>query len=185
MSQPQDLTAHLTALLFVSAEPLTLRAAAAALQVSELEVENAARRLAESPPAGLMLQRHNGAIQLATAPSAAPYVRRLMGTPEVQRLSKAALEVLALVAYRQPITRSEIDAVRGVSSDRAVATLVARGLIEEVGRREGVGRATLLGTSVGFLEYLGIGSLDDLPRLEELGGQMGQPLAEGSPTSSG
>lgn len=164
-----DLLPHLVALLFVSSEPLPLAAAARALQRPLEEVQAAAERLHACPPPGLLLQRHGDVLQLATAPESAPYVRRLLGQPEAARLSKAALEVLALVAYRQPITRAEIDAIRGVSSDRAVQTLLARGLIEEVGRKETAGRPALLGTTMAFLEYLGLSSLAELPRLDAPG----------------
>ena len=156
---------HLVALLFVSPEPLALDAAARALEVGMPDIEALVEGLSAAPPSGLIVQRHNGTIQLATAPQSAPYVRRLLGMPDAVRLSKAALEVLALIAYRQPVTRSEIDAVRGVASDRSIHTLLARGLIEEVGRRETAGKPALLGTTVGFLEYLGVRSLDELPRL--------------------
>jgi len=84
------------------------------------------------------------------------------------KLSRATLEVLAIVAYRQPSTRADIDQLRGVNSDRAVATLLAHGLIEEVGRRETVGRPVLFGTSLQLLERMGISSLADLPSLDEL-----------------
>ena len=82
---------------------------------------------------------------------------------DVRNLSRAALEVLAVIAYRQPATRAEIEAIRGVNGDRAISTLLARGLIEEVGRRETVGRPVMFGTTLGFLEHLGLRSLEDLP----------------------
>jgi len=100
--------------------------------------------------------------------SAARFVERLLGGPVVSRLSRAALEVLAIVAYRQPVTRAEIEAVRGVNSERALETLLGRGLVAEVGRRDTVGRPVLLGTTPGFLDYLGLRSLADLPPLPEV-----------------
>ena len=161
--RPDDLLPHLVALLFVSSEPLSIEAARQALGASDSAVTETIERLAALPPPGLMLQRHQDTLQLVTAPTSLAYVRRLRGIPEVAQLSKAALEVLALVAYRQPVTRAEIDAVRGVASDRALATLIGRGLVDEIGRRDTVGRPALLGTTMRFLEFLGIGSLDDLP----------------------
>jgi segregation and condensation protein B len=92
-------------------------------------------------------------------------VERFLGAPPPARLSRAALEALAIVAYRQPVTRGEIDAVRGVDSDSAVSTLLSRGLIAEVGRRETLGRPALLATTPECLQYLGIRSLDELPPL--------------------
>jgi segregation and condensation protein B len=114
-------------------------------------------------PPSLLLQRDDDRLQLVTAPASARYVRRLRGLEDQTRLSRAALEVLSVVAYRQPATRAEIEAIRGVNGDRALATLLARGLVDEVGRRDTVGRPVEFGTTLGFLEHMGLGSLDDLP----------------------
>ena len=119
---------------------LTVAELARLLGVRPTHVNRIARRLAESPPPGLLLQRDDDRFQLVTAPASARYIRRLRGLEEQARLSRAALEVLAVVAYRQPATRAEIEAIRGVNGDRALATLLARGLIAEVGRRDTVGR---------------------------------------------
>lgn len=162
---PKELAAHLTALLFVSEEPLAIDTAARVLEVERSAVEAAASYLQQQPPPGLLVQRSNGHLALSSCPRSTPYVERFLGSPEATRLSRAALEVLALVAYWQPVTRAEIESVRGVNSDSAVATLLARGLLVEVGRRETVGHPTLLGTSDDFLRYLGIGSLEELPPL--------------------
>jgi segregation and condensation protein B len=161
-----DLLAHLTALLFVADEPLDLGLVARVLEVPSAELEQLVARLVESPPAGLILQRHGKQIQLATHPASTEYIRRLRGLSEPQRLSRAALEVLSLVAYRQPITRGEIEAVRGVNSDHALETLLARGLVVEVGRRETLGRPMLFATTLEFLQLAGLRSLDELPPLE-------------------
>jgi segregation and condensation protein B len=156
---------HLTALLYAAEEPLALEQAARLLEAPLPMVQAAAGQLDAAPPPGLMLQHHGDALRLVTAPASARYVERLLGGPGVARLSRAAQEVLAIVAYRQPVTRAEIDALRGVNSDRALETLLGRGLVAEVGRREGVGRPVLLGTTAGFLDYLGLRSLDELPPL--------------------
>lgn len=116
---------------------------------------------------GIRLQRHGDQVQLVTAPEAAPAVERFLGLEGAVRLSSAALETLAVIAYRQPVTRAQIEQVRGVSADRAIATLLAHGLIEEVGRLETVGRPALFGTTVEFLEHFGLQSLADLPPLPE------------------
>jgi len=160
------LLAHLTALLYAAEEPLPLDEAARVLEVAPAEVEAAAARLAASPPPGLAVQWHGAALRLVTAPSSARYVERLLGGPGVTRLSRAALEVLAIVAYRQPVTRAELEALRGVNSERALDTLLRRGLVAEVGRRETLGRPVLLGTTPAFLDYLGLSSLAELPPLE-------------------
>jgi segregation and condensation protein B len=104
-------------------------------------------------------------LQLTTAPTASAAVERYLGSPPPVRLSRAALEALAVIAYRQPVTRGEIDSVRGVNSDSAVATLLTRGLVTEVGRRETVGRPALLATTPECLQYLGLKSLAELPPL--------------------
>jgi segregation and condensation protein B len=112
-----------------------------------------------------MVIRSGDLVHLATAPKSAPAVERFFGTPPPVRLSRAALEALAIIAYRQPVTRAEIEAVRGVNSDSAVATLLARGLVSEVGRRDTAGRPALLGTTPDFLHYLGVSHLEQLPPL--------------------
>jgi segregation and condensation protein B len=163
----RQLLGHLTALLFVADEPLELSLLARLLDVRPAEVERAAEALRAEPPAGLIVQRDGRRITLASAPDSADYVRRLRGTAGPQRLSRAALEVLAIVAYRQPATRAEIEAIRGVNSDHALETLVVRGLVTEVGRRESLGRPALFGTTLDFLALAGLSSLDDLPPAEQ------------------
>lgn len=110
-----------------------------------------------------------GAWQFATAPECAAWVRTLVGAKNrPPRLTQPALETLAVVAYRQPVTRAEIEQIRGVAVDGVLATLKERGLVAEVGRAEAVGRPVQLGTTAGFLEYFGLASLDDLPAADEL-----------------
>jgi segregation and condensation protein B len=159
----ETLAGHLVALLFAADEPLPVAELARLLDVRPSHLQRVARVLSDGPPPGLLLQRDGDRLQLVTAPASARYIRRLRGLEEQARLSRAALEVLAVVAYRQPATRAEIEAIRGVNGDRALATLLARGLIAEVGRRDTVGRPVLFGTTLGFLEHLGLRSLDDLP----------------------
>src|SRR5699024_9381495 len=93
------------------------------------------------------------------------YLVKLLETPQSSKLSQAALETLAIIAYKQPITRIEIEEIRGVNSERAVRTLMARSLIKEVGRKEAIGRPILFGTTVDFLTYFGLVSLEELPPL--------------------
>ena len=160
-----ELAAHLTALLFAADEPLALERVARLVEVPLAAVRVAAEALEQAPPPGLAVQRVNEALRLVSAPGSAPFVERLLGGPPIARLSRAAQEVLAIVAYRQPVTRAEIDALRGVNSERALETLVARGLVAEVGRKDTIGRPVLLGTTAGFLDYLGLRALTDLPPL--------------------
>jgi segregation and condensation protein B len=112
---------------------------------------------------GVQIVEVAGAFQMTTIPEHAPYFERLAMAPTRSSLSQAALETLAIVAYKQPITRIEIEEIRGVKSDRAIQTLVAKELIQEVGRADAVGRPILYGTSKQFLEYFGLRSLSDLP----------------------
>jgi segregation and condensation protein B len=161
-----ELAAQLVGVLFAAAAPLTSSDAARVLDVSPDRLEQVCGYLDEYPPLGLALQRHADEIQLTTSPAVSAAVERYLGAPPPVRLSRAALEALAVVAYRQPVTRSEIDFVRGVNSDSAVATLVGRGLVAEVGRKESVGRPALLATTAECLQYLGLRSLADLPPLE-------------------
>jgi segregation and condensation protein B len=163
----QTLAAQLVSVLFVSAVPLTTADAARALDLSTERLAEVCASLVREPPRGLALQQHGDTLQLTTAPGSAAVVERFLGAPPPVRLSRAALEALAVIAYRQPATRGEIDAVRGVNSDSAVATLLSRGLVAEVGRRETVGRPALLATTAECLHYLGITSLAELPPLPE------------------
>jgi segregation and condensation protein B len=159
-----ELLGHLIALLFAADEPLPLDDLARLLEIRQPVLQRVVRQLADQPPPGLLLQRDEDRLQLVTAPASARYIRRLRGLEDQARLSRAALEVLAVIAYRQPATRAEIEAIRGVNGDRALATLLARGLVAEVGRRDTVGRPVMFGTTLGFLEHLGLPSLDDLPK---------------------
>ncbi len=163
------LAAHLVAVLFAAAGPVSLEDAARYLDVSTERLSRVCAVLDREPPPGLALQRFEDRLQLITAPSSATVVERFLGSPAPVRLSRAALEALAVTAYRQPVTRGEIDAVRGVNSDTAVATLLARGLVSEVGRRETVGRPALLAVTPECLQYLGLRSLAELPPLPDSG----------------
>jgi segregation and condensation protein B len=168
--QPSDvsdaeLAAHLTAVLFAAASPLSLTDAARILDIELDRLDDVCSRLEREPPIGLALQRHDERLQLITSPGSAAVIERFLGTPPPVRLSRAALEALAVIAYRQPVTRGEIDAVRGVNSDSAVTTLLTRSLVSEVGRRETAGRPTLLAITPDCLQYLGLHSVDELPPL--------------------
>jgi segregation and condensation protein B len=124
-------------------------------------------------------------VQLVTAPESREAVQRYLGAARPPAFSRAALEALTVVAYRQPVTRAEIEAARGVNSDRAIHTLLARGLIEEVGQRQVIGRPMQYGTGFAFLEYFGLSSLADLPRIDQLEPPQADPTAIGMRTSAG
>lgn len=159
----------LEALLFTAGEPLPASALARAASVSEASVRRALSQLADDYKArGLrLLDDGQGNYQVGHAPEYAVYVEQLLGSGPGSRLSRAALETLAIIAYRQPCTRPEIEAIRGVNSDRLMATLEQRGLIEESGQSEGVGRPKLYRTTIKFFEYFGLSGPSDLPPLPE------------------
>lgn len=154
-------------LLFVAGEPVSVAQLARALDAPADAVEAALEDLAAQCQArGVRVQRHGETAQLVSAPEAARAVGRFLGVQATGRLSSAALEVLAIIAYRQPLTRAEIDVIRGVDSSGTLRALLARDLVHEVGRRETLGRPILYGTTPAFLQQFGLTSLADLPPLE-------------------
>jgi segregation and condensation protein B len=116
---------------------------------------------------GISIVQFAGSYQLATKKENSPYLKKLVESPTTTTLSQAALETLAIIAYKQPITRAEIEEIRGVKTERPIHTLVGKVLIKEVGRAEGTGRAILYGTTNEFLDYFGLRSLKELPPLPE------------------
>ncbi len=175
------LEVKLEALLFASPGPVTIDQLATALEVGPAAVKAALSNLeTQYADRGLRIQYHQGGAQMTSAPEYAPEIERLLQLDSQAHLSRAALEVLAIVTYRQPITRPEIDSIRGVNSDSSIKTLHRYGLIEEIGRTSGPGRPILYGTSGEFLQHFGISSLDQLPEIE---GES-QPQ-EGGPDHSG
>jgi segregation and condensation protein B len=165
-SDPLDIPAALEALLFVSSEPVSPLQLATTLELSVSSVEEGLKQLdGELQRRGLRLQRHGGRVQLTTAPELAELVERYLGLEATSRLSRAALETLAIVAYQQPVTRPYIEGVRGVSSDGVMKSLLGKGLIQEFGRAEGPGRPILYGTAPDFLQHFGLNSLTELPPL--------------------
>ena len=158
----------LEAILMVVEEPVPANTLAQVLEVGDREVTDALRHLRREyldHGHGFVLREVAGGWRLYTAPQAAAYVERWVTHGRSAALSRPALETLAIVAYRQPVTRAAISQIRGVDADGAVRTLVARGLIQAVGRADTPGQPVLYGTTAAFLEQLGIGSIDDLPSL--------------------
>jgi segregation and condensation protein B len=166
-----ELVALIEALLLVAAEPTTVADLASGAAVAADEVERALSVLEQAPERGWVVQRHLGRVQLATAPRFAEQVRRFLGLDRETRLSPAALETLAIIAYQQPVSRAEIDAVRGVDSSGVLAKLHDRGLIDTVGRRSTAGAPYEYGVTASFLRHFGLRSLDELPPLGDLGGR--------------
>lgn len=158
-------TAILEAILLASPEPLTVKRIAEVIGLDERDarilVEDL-RKQYQEPGRGLYIREVAGGYQLTTRPEYAEYVERLI-QPRARGLSHAALETLAIIAYRQPITRPEIEGVRGVKVDRLVEVLLERRLIRELGRKEAPGRPMLYGTTREFLEHFGLKDLRELP----------------------
>lgn len=163
-----ELERNIEALLFVADEPMTIHALARLLDTDETVVQEALGNLdAALFEHGLRLQRSNNGFQLTTAPECSQVVERFLGVGSSARLSQAALETLSVVAYRQPVTRAQIESIRGVNSEGALHSLISRGLVAAVGRLEQVGRPVLYATTPDFLQYLGLNSLAELPPLPD------------------
>ena len=163
-----SLAARVESLLFVADAPVTVSRLAAALDVTPGRIERALASLAEACAGrGLRLQRDGNRVQFITAPESAECVERFLGLSTPVHLSRAALETLAIIAYRQPVIRRVIEAVRGVGSDSVLRTLLSAGLIEEAGRAASVGRPILYATTFEFLQHFGLQSLSNLPPMEE------------------
>jgi segregation and condensation protein B len=164
-------TRALEAVLFVSDEPLTPAVLSQALEMDRATIETLCERLQqelEARGAGVVLRNVAGGWRIYTVPESQPVVERFVLSSRQARMTKAALETLAIVAYKQPVTRHQVSAVRGVNSDGVLRALVDRGLIEEAGRDEGPGRPLLYATTPAFLERLGLASLAALPSLAPL-----------------
>ncbi len=166
-----ELVALVEALLLVAPSPPTVHELARGAGVDPVQVTAALAALEVATGRGWVIQRHHETVQLATAPRFASHVRRFLNLDRETRLSAAALETLAIVAYQQPVTRVEVEAVRGVDSSGVLATLHGRGLIEAVGRLSTVGNPIQYGTTPDFLRHFGLRSLADLPALGQVDGR--------------
>ena len=144
-----------------------ISALAQATNVSRDAVEAALDTIERDPARGIRVQRHGHTVRLVTAPEAASFIERFLGLDRPNRLSRAALETLAIIAYQQPVTRSRVERVRGVSCDGALATLRQRELVEAVGELETPGRPKIYDTTPRFLDHFGLGGIDELPPLPE------------------
>lgn len=163
---PDQLPVYIESILFVAEEPVSVPMLIQALRASRDAVEDALAELEQRClSGGTRLQRDGDVVQLVTAAAAGQYVERFLGLEGRQRLSGAALESLAIIAYRQPVTRAAVEQIRGVNSDGAIASLIGRGLVEAVGKAPGPGRPGLLGTTMRFLEHFGLTRPTDLPPL--------------------
>ncbi len=164
----RQLAAAIESLLFVSGRPLERAELRKLLDIDDPHLQRSLQTLERElieQERGVRLQRMGEQVQLVTAPENARYVAALLGLPMTAKLTTAAMETLAVIAYRQPITRSQIEAVRGVNSDRALASLIQHGLVAEVGRAQTVGRPALFAPTSEFLQQFGLTSLEQLPHV--------------------
>lgn len=167
-----NLMSKIEALLFVVGdEGMTVKQLAQYLEVETMDIEAGLSELQtqyeEAEMRGITLKQLAGTYQLTTKAMVGDTIKKLVENPTNQVLTAASLEVLAIIAYKQPITRAEVEDLRGVKSERPIATLVSRALVQEVGRAEGTGRAILYGTTKEFLNYFGLKNLQELPPLPE------------------
>ena len=169
--EEHELTAVLEALLFVAGEPMSLDKLAEGLEGTDTDrIREALDRLRQNYDAagrGLQIVEVAGGHQIATRSECAPWIKALDKIKSATRLSRSGLETLAIVAYKQPVTRGEIEAIRGVDSAGVLKTLLERRIVRIVGRREGLGRPMLYGTTREFLHYFGLKDLAELPALKE------------------
>ncbi len=168
----ESIKSALESILFVWGDPLEAKTAAELFNMTEGDMLRIFRDLAadyEERNSGLRIRETDKAFQMRTNSENADYIRKLCTPVKEKRLSQAALEVLAIIAYKQPVTKVEIDSIRGIRSDRVLETLTRRELIEEKGRSTGLGRPILYGTTRNFLSVFGFETLDELPELEDIG----------------
>jgi segregation and condensation protein B len=161
-----NIRAKIEAMLFVSSGLVSVYQLSKALDVTESEVESQLSALEtqyKTTGHGLRLMRVKTKVQLTTAPELSQTVETFLGLENTSTLSQAALETLSIIAYKQPVTRPEVDLIRGVNSDAVLRTLLSKGLIEELGRAETPGRPIFYGTSPEFLQYFGLETVDELP----------------------
>jgi segregation and condensation protein B len=166
-----ELKQNIEALLFIAGEPLPMRRMCDVFEGEEKSsIERALSELTETcetADRGVRVVQVAGGYQMVTKPECADAVKRLEKIKSPNRLSKSALEALAVIAYKQPVTRAEVEAIRGVDSSNVVRTLLERRIVKIVGRREGLGRPMLYGTTPEFLQYFGLKDLSELPALKE------------------
>jgi segregation and condensation protein B len=169
LTTPLPIAAQVESILYAAKEPAALSAIATVLEVNAQEVETALHELnVVFAQRGVRVQRNGNRVQLITAPENAEVVQRFLGLEETTRLSSAAMETLAIIAYNQPVTKPQIEMIRGVNCDGVMATLEARNLVVELGRAETVGHPMRYGVSFDFLRHFGLKGVHELPPVESL-----------------
>lgn len=166
----KEIKSIIEGLLFTSGEPLSLGDISSVLQIGKAETRKLLKEMSEDfdrERRGIQIICFNDKYQMCTRPEHMEYIKRLLGPQNRQSLSRAAIETVAIIAYKQPITRQSIDSIRGVKSDRVISSLMEKKLIKEVGRLEAPGRPVLFGTTDEFLRYFGLKDLSELPDAED------------------
>jgi segregation and condensation protein B len=182
MPDMAELKAALESILFVADQPVELVHLRRVLDVPLEAVEDLLAILVEDyKERGIRIARLKDTVRMVTAPDSASYVQAFLGLEQTVRLSSAALETLAIIAFKQPVTRAQVEAIRGVNSDGVIATLEGRGLIEETGQHDSPGHPFLYGTTMSFLQHFGLESLDELRRHEP----QAPPASRGGEPASG
>jgi segregation and condensation protein B len=178
MEKP-DICNIIEAILFVAGEPVSIGDLADALELSEMETMHAVeemQRLYDLNRRGVTLKRYGDHVRMETRPEYAAYVERLLQPVQRQSLSQTVMETLAVIAYRQPATKGEVEQVRGVKCDYSIQALLAKGLIQEAGRKEALGRPILYVTTDKFLEHFGLSDIRELPPLPDPVEKIEEPL---------
>lgn len=169
INQEKNLNSILESLLFVSEKPLNIKEIANVTGFMISNIQKGLKEINEEyEKRGIRLVRKGEYFSFVSAPENARFVTTLLNEELRHDLSQAAIETLAIITYKQPITRIELEEIRGVSSEQLIRNLLIRGLITEVGRKEAVGRPILYGTTMEFVQYFGLGNEDQLPKIEEL-----------------
>lgn len=172
MSTHKNIKSALESLLFIWGDPLEAKVAADLFNISLQDMLLCCRELMgdyEARESGLRIREIDKSFQFCTNPENDDYIQRLCTPIKEKRLSQAAMEVLAIIAYRQPVTKGEIDSIRGVKSDRVLEGLIRKELVVECGRSSAIGRPILYGTTAHFLSQFGFETLKDLPEIEDIG----------------
>jgi segregation and condensation protein B len=167
----EELDRTIQALLFTSDKPLSGGVIAGVMEVKEKEIAEAVERInshLHETGSPVSVRQIAGGYEFLTLPEYAPHIKKLYKNRFMTRLSRPSLEVLAIIAYKQPITKQEVESIRGVNSDGVYHTLLERKLVKIAGRKEAPGRPLLYATTKEFMGYLGINSMDDLPKIEEI-----------------
>ncbi len=178
MEKP-EISNIIEAILFVAGEPVSIGDLSAALEISEMETMHAVEEMQKQydlSRRGVTLKRYGDHVRMETRPEYAPYVERLLQPVQRQSLSQTVMETLAVIAYRQPTTKGEVEQVRGVKCDYSIQALLAKGLIQEAGRKEALGRPILYVTTDKFLEHFGLSDIRELPPLPDPVEKVEEPL---------